>query len=219
MGEKYLLDCTLRDGGYTNDWLFGNGNLICIYNRLAAANIDFIEIGFLDDRRPIDIDRSIQPTTAAFNQVFSDIEKTKSKTLAMIDYGTCSISSIQNKNDTIIDGIRLIFKKEKTDGAIEYAKLLKNKGYDVFLQMVSITAYSDRDLLDFIDKANEISPYAVSIVDTYGLLHDKELIHIFEILDRNLLSSITLGYHAHNNFQLGYSNCIKVLENTTDRNV
>ena len=52
-----LLDCTLRDGGYVNDWNFGHDNLISIFERLVDASVDIIEIGFLDERRPFDINK------------------------------------------------------------------------------------------------------------------------------------------------------------------
>ena len=52
MSEIKLLDCTLRDGGYINDWNFGHHNISSIYERLADSQVDYIEIGFLDDRRP-----------------------------------------------------------------------------------------------------------------------------------------------------------------------
>ena len=47
-----LLDCTLRDGGYINDWEFGHNNLVNLYQRLVSAQVDIIEVGFIDDRRP-----------------------------------------------------------------------------------------------------------------------------------------------------------------------
>lgn len=48
-----LLDCTLRDGGYVNDWNFGRETMICIFERLVSAGVDIIEVGFLDERRPL----------------------------------------------------------------------------------------------------------------------------------------------------------------------
>ncbi len=56
-----LLDCTLRDGGYINDWNFGYDELICLYERIVSSGVDIIEVGFLDDRRTFDINRSIMP--------------------------------------------------------------------------------------------------------------------------------------------------------------
>ena len=47
-----LLDCTLRDGGYVNDWKFGHDNIVSIFERVVDAGTDIIEIGFLDERRP-----------------------------------------------------------------------------------------------------------------------------------------------------------------------
>ena len=52
-----LIDCTLRDGGYVNDWKFGHDTICCVFERLVQAGVDIIEVGFLDDRRPFDIDR------------------------------------------------------------------------------------------------------------------------------------------------------------------
>ena len=57
MGDVKLLDCTLRDGGYVNDWEFGHDNLISVFERLADAGIDIIEVGFLDERRPFDMNQ------------------------------------------------------------------------------------------------------------------------------------------------------------------
>ena len=89
-----VLDCTLRDGGYVNDWNFGHSVITGIYKRLEAAGMDFIEVGFLDDRRDFDINRSIMPNTEAINKIFSSVKKGNAMPVAMIDYGTCSLESI-----------------------------------------------------------------------------------------------------------------------------
>ena len=48
MSRISLLDCTLRDGGYLNDWEFGHGNIVNIFERLVSAELDIIEIGFMN---------------------------------------------------------------------------------------------------------------------------------------------------------------------------
>ena len=82
-----LLDCTLRDGGYINDWEFGHGTITGVYKRLEAAGVDYIEVGFLDDRRQFDINRTIMPNTEAINKVFANVKKSHAIPIAMIDYG------------------------------------------------------------------------------------------------------------------------------------
>ena len=45
-----VLDCTLRDGGYINNWEFGRRAIASILDKLEAGGIDIIECGFLTSR-------------------------------------------------------------------------------------------------------------------------------------------------------------------------
>lgn len=217
MKELKLLDCTLRDGGYVNDWEFGHDNIVSIFERLVDANIDIIEVGFIDDRRVFDMNRSIMPDTASVEKIYGLLDRKQSMVVGMIDYGTCDLKHIQPCSESFLDGIRVIFKKHLRKEAIEYCAKLMKLGYKTFVQLVSVTSYSDEEMLDLIRLANEIKPYAVSMVDTYGLMHQSNLKHYYELLDKHLDSTIALGYHAHNNFQMGYANCIELLSGNTNR--
>ena len=214
-----LLDRTLRDGGYVDGWNFGNGTITVLFDRLNQAGIDIIEIGFLDDREPFDMNRSIQPDTESMKKVYAGINKKGSMVTAMIDYGTCSIDNIGPKDDTLIDAIRIIFKKENMYGAVDFAEQLMDKGYDVFLQLVSITDYSESDINDLCKRVKERRPIVVSIVDTYGLMHKEQVTDYFRWLDKGLPEGISIGYHSHNNFQLAYSNTIELLNMDTKRDI
>ena len=214
-----LLDCTLRDGGYVNDWLFGHDALVNIFERLVSAGVDIIEVGFIDDRRPFDYDRSIFPDTAAVEKVFGGLDRGGSMVVGMIDYGTCALEHVQPCSECWLDGIRVIFKKHIKEEAFAYCAALKALGYKVFAQAVSITSYDETELLEFIELANSVKPYAVSLVDTYGLLHQSDLIEIVKTMDERLLPEIGLGYHAHNNFQMGYANAIAFLKDRSRRSL
>ncbi|SEQ07615.1 4-hydroxy 2-oxovalerate aldolase [Lachnospiraceae bacterium NE2001] len=217
MGELKLLDCTLRDGGYVNDWKFGHNNLISIYERLIDSNVDYIELGFLDDRREFDIDRSIMPDTDCMEKIYGTVDKKGKIVFGMIDYGTCSIDHIKPASESYIDGIRVIYKKHLRVEALDFCRQLKELGYIVYSQLVSVTSYTDDEMLDLIRLANEAKPDAVSMVDTYGLMHQNNLMHFIDLLDKGLDPDIALGYHGHNNFQMGYANCIAMLAYETDR--
>lgn len=205
-----LLDCTLRDGGYNNDWEFGHDTLVNVFERVISAGLDFIEIGFLDQRRSFDMNRSILPDTSAVERVFGGLNRKNTLVVAMIDYGTCDISHIQPCKDSFIDGIRVIFKMHLMYEALAYCKQLKELGYKVFTQAVSFTSYSDEKIMELISLVNEVQPYAVSVVDTYGLMFKSNLFHYYELIDKYLNPAIAFGYHAHNNFQLAFSNCIEL---------
>lgn len=219
MRNLYLLDCTLRDGGYVNDWEYGAGSIKSIFSRLDSAGVDAIEVGFLDERRQYDPNRSIFPDTKSVEPVFNGMQKPRALVCAMIDYGTCKIENIAPKCESHIDGIRVIFKKHLQDKALEFCKQIKEKGYKLFVNPVSVTTFSDEEMITLIEKINKIDPYVVTIVDTYGLMHSEKLLHYCNIMNEHLNKNIILGYHAHNNFQLAYSNTIAVMENIKDRDL
>ena len=206
MATRELLDCTLRDGGYVNDWEFGHDKIVEIFERLVSSGVEFIEIGFLDERRDFDMNRTIFPNTESANKIFAGLDKGNATVLGMIDYGTCGIENLQPAKDTFVDGIRVIFKEHLMYEALDFCKQVQDLGYKVFAQMVSVTTYTDEKLVEYARACNKLKPFATSMVDTYGLLDEEHLLHIFSILDKHLDPAIKEGYHAHNNFQLGYAN-------------
>ena len=219
MRSLKILDCTLRDGGFINDWNFSFGSIKSIISRLDKAGIDIIEVGFIDDRRQYDNNRSILPDSDSVKPILKNLNIANAMIVAMIDFGTCSLEHISLKKDSCIDGLRVIFKKSKVDEALKYCAAIKAKGYEIFVQPVSITEYSDQEVLELINKINEISPFTVSIVDTYGLMHNTELLHYFLLFDKLLKKDITIGYHSHNNFQVAYANSIELTKVETSRDL
>lgn len=125
MNEVELLDCTLRDGGYVNDWEFGHNNLVSIFERLADAGADIIEVGFLDERRRFDINRSIMPDTDCVEKIYGGLDRKKSMIVGMIDYGTCSLAHIKPCRNCFLDGIRVIFKKHLRKEALLFLRSIK----------------------------------------------------------------------------------------------
>lgn len=219
MKKVSLLDCTLRDGGYINDWEFGHNNIVSVYERLALSGVDIIEVGFIDDRRPFDLNRTIFPDTNSINRIYANVAYKAPMTVAMIDYGTCDISNIEQCGSGFIDGIRVIFKKHRMDEALAFCGQLKGLGYKVFAQLVSITSYEEEDIVKVSKLINEVKPYAVSIVDTYGLLYPETAIKYYEWVDRYVDAGIAIGFHAHNNLQLAYANSLSFINRNSSRDI
>lgn len=217
--EIQLLDCTLRDGGYINDWAFGHNKLISVYERLVLAGVDIIEVGFLDERRPFDINRSIFPDSASAAAIYGDVFPKAKMTVGMIDFGTCSIDRIEPAKDSFLDGIRVIFKKHLMNEAMDFCAELKAKGYMVFAQLVAVSDYTVEDMNSLIKLVNRVKPYAVSLVDTYGLLYPSTVTDYYKMLDEGVDKEVRIGFHAHNNLQLAYANVLSFLDYETDRNI
>jgi 4-hydroxy 2-oxovalerate aldolase len=213
-----LLDCTLRDGGYVNDWRFGNLTIRSILSRLDSAGIDIIELGFLDSRVEYDVNRSIYPDIPSIEKTLGACIPNNAEIVAMIDFGTFHADRLLPKDNAVIDGIRLIFQKEKAAPALEYAKRIKAQGYKLYLNLVATYSYSPLELLKLVELINKIEPAGVSIVDTYGVMFDDEMIRYSYLLADSLNAGIAIGYHSHNNLNISDANCITYTKLDLNRN-
>ncbi len=201
-----ILDCTLRDGGYVNDWNFGRKTIAAVIEKLAEANIDIIECGFLTGMVK-------EKELSLFNSI-RDIKevlpgkKGGSMYVAMIAIGEKELepSSLEPWDGSSLDGIRLTFHREETAKAIKWAHIIKGKGYKVFMQPVGTVFYGDMELLYLTEQINGLSPYAFYIVDTLGSMYRNQVTHKFHLIDQNMNPDILLGFHGHNNMQLAFSN-------------
>lgn len=219
MKRIQILDCTLRDGGYINDWKFGKKAIKSIISKLQKAQIDIIECGFLTKEIKND-NYSLFNSTNKIQEMIGTKDK-NTIFVAMIAIGEKEIdpATLPPYDGTSIDGIRLTFHKEEFTKAIHWAQILMEKNYKVFMQPVGTISYSDIELLNMIEKINALSPFAFYIVDTLGSMYKNELLHIFYLIDKNLNPEILVGFHAHNNLQLAFSNAQELSRIHTQRKV
>lgn len=213
MSKFKLLDCTLRDGGYINNWHFGKNVIHSICQNLSAANMDIIEVGFLTDL-PHSCDESLYSSSDEVKErCFYD---GTSKLAAMIALGEKEIdpSDFPHAESSPLEIIRITFHREvsETQRAFKYAENLIGKGYKVCMQPVGTTAYSDKDLLVLIEKINRLKPYAFYLVDTLGMLYREDLLRLIYLIDYNLGDGIKVGFHSHNNLQMSFANAQLIVE-------
>lgn len=201
-----LLDCTLRDGGYVNDWMFGRRTIRSILDKLERAHIDIIECGFLTGMVQ-EKNASLFGSTAAIEAVLPDPPR-DALYVAMIAIGEKELhpDELAPCDGKSIGGIRLTFHQDEIQKAIEWAKIIMQKGYRVFMQPVGTTFYTDLELLRLVEQMNALKPYAFYIVDTLGSMYRNDVSHRFYLLDKNLAPGIRIGFHGHNNMQLAFSN-------------
>ena len=216
MKRIQVLDCTLRDGGYCNDCHFGFDNTKRIVNSLVEANIDIIECGFFTDIIQYDRDRT---RFTSMEEVAAVIPEEKSGKLFVMltDYGQFDPSELPEYDGSSVDGLRIAFHKKDRFAGLEDCKIVKEKGYKVFIQAMVSLSYSDEEFLDLIHRVNELEPYAFYIVDSFGVMKSKDLTRLFYLVEHNLKESICIGFHSHNNMQLAYSNAQSLVDEHTDR--
>lgn len=217
MNKISILDCTLRDGGYVNDFAFGEFVIHDIISKLSKSSIDIIECGFLKSG-------ANDPNCSLFGSVESitDVIGKKNPNLmyvAMVQYGAIGIDEISDCTSESIDGIRVTFHEHEIEPAFFVGRKLMDKGYKVFMQPVGTTTYTDDSLLSLIEKINSLNPFAFYMVDTLGTMYKKDLLKMFYLVDKNLNKSINVGFHSHNNLQMSFANAQELMEVDTDRNI
>lgn len=209
MKNVKILDCTLRDGGRIINCAFPDSEIKDISYRLADANIDIVEVGFLRDAAKVDY----QGNSTFFTDVdqirpFVDHSK-NTQYVAFIDYGMFDFCTLKPYDGTSIDGLRIGFTRKNFENdkeeILECLEEVKQKGYKLFVQGVNSLGYTDRELLGIVDIVNQIQPDGFGIVDTYGAMYMDDVDRLYTIVDHNLDENIAIDFHSHNNYQLSFA--------------
>lgn len=216
MNKIKLLDCTLRDGGYCNNWIFGDKNINLIIESLVNAKVDIVECGFLTEKEESDTNRTKYTDLKQLDSIYAS-KLLNTKLVVMINYGEYNIDYLPLKDESLVEGIRLAFHKKDAFIALEEARKIKEKGYKVFLQPMISMNYKDDEFLDLIKKVNILEPYAFYIVDSFGTMMENDLLRYFFLSEYNLKDTIMLGFHSHNNLQMAFANSREFVQLSTDR--
>ena len=199
-----LLDCTLRDGGYINDWRWGFQAARVIIQTLVKANIDIIEAGFLRNIEKYDPDITVCNHIEELNRLLpADHGKSIFSAMAMrSNYDINKLSPYSGKG---IELIRITAHDYDIKEGMDFARAVQDKGYKLSINPINIMGYSDDKILWLIDQVNQIQAWQFSIVDTFGSMKRRDLDRIVSLADHNLDKNIRLALHLHENMSLSCS--------------
>lgn len=196
-----LLDCTLRDGGYVNEWKWGFQTAREIIQSLVRAEVDVVEIGFLRNVQNYNPDITVCNYIEELNRLLPDNPgKTMFSGMAMrSNYDINKLSPYSGKG---IEMIRITAHDYDIEDGMDFAKEVKNRGYKLSINPINIMGYSDDQILWILDRVNKILPYQFSIVDTFGSMKRRDLDRIVSLVDHNLDRNIRVALHLHENMSL-----------------
>lgn len=191
-----LLDCTLRDGGYINDWDFKRKNICNIMAGLEEAGTELIEAGFLRDCTYRE-DRTLFNSVCELKRILPE-GRAGAGYVLMALHNRYDIRKLE-ENDGTVAAIRVTFHDHDVDEGLEFGRRVMEKGYRLFVNPINIMGYSDSGLLRLLEKVEALGPYGFSIVDTFGSMTKKELVRITSLCENNLDRGTVLGLHLHEN--------------------
>lgn len=221
MGKINVLDVTLRDGGCVNNFNFGQVYMEKILAAQEASGVNVIEMGYLDENKGTQAGRTQWISIPAISDTLLKEKKAGIKYVAMMDYGKYSVEKFPSRTENYIDGIRVAFHKKNMHDIVSIGKQIIEKGYELYIQPMITLRYSDAELLELIELVNTELPQASGfyIVDSFGEMRPNDMSRMLNLVDHNLIPSMLLGFHSHNNLQMSYSNACAMLQFPTNRNL
>ena len=231
MGSVKLLDCTLRDGGYVNNWDYGMDAICGILNRVLAAKVDIVEAGFIRDEQ-YNENRAVFPSVLLVDEITEKnrIKKDHAELAVMAEIAhPIPLENIANACETNVDIIRVIVWKSKhtADGKVvdalhesyDYCKGIVEKGYKLCVQPNRTDQYTDTEFEAMIRLFAGLDPYAIYVVDSWGTMYSDDVLHYMELADKILPDTVSIGFHGHNNMMQAFSTAEKIIQRDFDRNI
>jgi len=207
-----ILDCTIRDGGYVNNWMFSTKQVRECYRALVKSHVDYMEIGFRDSIRTyssVPVGPWKTCSESLIRSTIGDIYTPTTRLALMVNFENVNLDLFPPRKSSLVSMIRIAFHEKDLDGVLETAKHFKMLGYEVALNAMGISYYDEQSLRHFCEIVVESNADYAYIADTYGSLNQIRLARIWDIMSEY---DVHVGYHAHNNLQKALSNAVYCIQ-------
>ena len=216
-----LLDCSLRDGGYVNDWYFSKEHARACYNAVKECGIEYCEVGFR--RTTHSSGPWFYSPEALINETFKDIISPECELALMAQMGTFTIDDFVPRSESLVSMVRVLvaYHCENKDDSklntkllhetVDMCKQLKNLGYDACINIGRIDKMSDEQIKQTCEIINDAPIEYFYLADTYGNLGIYKMRSILKFIKQHYDGAI--GFHAHDNLKNASVKAIDALYN------
>lgn len=206
-----ILDCTLRDGGYYNNWNFSTKLVNEYLNTMSGSGVDTVELGFRLKKKNCGDYGFI--TEKKINNLKLNKKINYSIMINGKDYINDKEINLKLLNDYFVHKdrskvsiIRIAINLSDINAAIKLSKYFYKKGYIVYLNIMQITSLNLKQLNLLVKKIKDTECISVLyIADSLGDLTKNNLIKIYKVIKK---IQKPLGIHAHNNLNNALGNTI-----------
>ena len=212
-----ILDCTLRDGGYYNNWDFTREVVNDYLNTMSKIGVKYVELGF----------RSFQaidfkgPTWYTTESYLESLHIPKSLKIGVM----VNVSEITSHPSGIVNATKLMFRNAKKskvkfvrlashfrefNETIKICKILKEMNYFVTINLMQISEQSKEKILSVAKLAKKTSPDVLYFADSLGSMNSSQVRDLVKNLRQYWKNA--LGIHAHNNLGKAMANCLEAID-------
>ncbi len=203
------MDCTVRDGGLMNKWLFTDEMVKAVYEGCVDSGIDYMEIGYKSSEKAFSRKEYGKWRFCDEKDIKAIVGKneTNLKLSAMADIGRVEPEDILPKSESLLDMIRVACYIHQLDKAIWLAEHCLDKGYEATINLMAVSTVMERDLNEGLEDLNKSKVPIVYLVDSYGSMYCEQ-IELLVNKYRERMPGKTIGVHMHNSMQLAFSNTV-----------
>lgn len=206
-----ILDCTIRDGGYVNNWDFNKKLVRETYRALSKAGVDYIELGYHGSQKWFN-----KAQYGAFR--LSSVEDIRfvcsniagAKVALMVDHGKFDVEELAYYKDTPVRLIRIAVHKDAVEKAIRDVSEIRRMGFLVAINLMGFTLYTPKERKRMTQLFRDAPIDYAYVVDSNGSFFPNQIRDICGPLFG--IKHIQWGFHAHNNLQMAFANTLRAME-------
>ena len=209
--EIKVVDCTIRDGGLTNDSFFTLDTVRAVYRATCEAGVDYVELGYRNNREMLagDFGPWRFCDEKQLRDVVEGIDPRDTKVSLMMDAHKSDPKDLAPADQSVADMIRVATYVKDADKAIRLCNDATEKGYETTINIMAISKEGGPFLEQALQQfEEETKAQAVYVVDSFGALYSEEVHYLIELY-RMHIKTKEIGVHFHNNQQLAFANTIE----------
>lgn len=210
------LDCTLRDGGYYNDWDFADDLVQAYLRAMDACGVDYIELGF----RFTSNNGYKGPYAYTKDSLIERFERPKRAKIGVMANGAefagnanaldVAKQLFNPANESAVSLVRLACHYRELEAVEPVCVWLKEQGYQVGLNLMQIAQRTEHEREDVGRIAARAEIDALYFADSLGSLHSTDVTQIIDQFRQTWSGAI--GVHAHDNLGRAVHNTLSALD-------
>lgn len=212
--DVQVIDCTIRDGGCTNDWAFDHGLVRDTFEALVAAGVDVMEIGY---QTSPGLYRTSGPWRHCREEDLRRVARSSNMKLStMLDMGRATLDVLRPAEESLVDVIRVATYACDVPAAIELLEGARELGYEVFCNVMAVTTCTPQEVDAFLEALRDSQVDNVMVVDSFGAMYPHHLRYLIRKYKNWLRPDQKVGVHLHNNQQTAFANTIAAIDEGAD---
>ncbi len=212
-----ILDCTLRDGGYYNNWYFKK-DLINEYLRVMdIIKVDYVEIGF----RFVDKVKIKGPTAYSEESFLKSLKIPKNLKIGVMinaadfvntkDIIKLASETFKQKKKSFISLVRIACHYHEIKKIIPLSKWLKKSGYKVGINIMQIPELSSKEINESVIQVKKTKADVLYFADSLGSMDSKKTKKIINLIKKRWKKDT--GIHTHDNMGKALENSLEAIKN------